>query len=956
MPSCMQPLRVSALLLSIVAFLPAMRAADAPDHVPGRLLVSPRRNVAAERVQSTLRMHAAQIGRSMDALNVHVVEASEDPSEATIEALRASGLFEYVERDYYAHTGGAQVIPNDPNYASQWHLLQIQAAQAWAVNTGSVTVAVVDSGVDATHPDLAAKLVPGWNFVNNNSTTADVLGHGTAVAGTLAAISNNGVGVAGVSWGSKIMPLVVVDSTDFASYSNIAAAIQYAADQGVRIINVSIGGSSPSAALQSAVNYALGKGSIVFASAMNNSTSAPYYPAACTGVVSVSATDSTDSLASFSNYGNWITVAAPGQNILTTTVGGGYGYWYGTSFSSPITAGVAALILSVNPALSASAVVSLLEQNTDDLGTAGFDNYFGWGRVNAYKAVLAARQTLVPVTVALTPPTATLSAGQTVQLSATVTGTSSAVTWSLSPVLGTIANGLYTAPASIGSTQTVNVTASVGGVSASATITLNPPPVTTPSFSPIRVNAGGSAYTDSQGRTWSTDTGYINGYTWSVANSFLNTNTIPVYQTCRYGYAFNYLFSVPNGTYTVNLKFAEVSRSGVGQRVFNVGINGAPVLSNFDILAQAGGEFIALDKPFTVTVTGGQINIAFTAGTADWPMVNGIEILSGTAPSTPIISSSATFTPILINAGGATTVDAAGQTWAADNSYLSGYSWGVTNGISGTTSPALYQTCRYGPAFNYVSAVPNGTYTVTLKFAEVSRTAPGQRQFNVSINGSPVLTNFDIFAAAGGEYMVVDKTFTVAVAGGQINIAFTAGSDWAMVNAIQITAVSLTATSAAAAPSAVASSANPIRINAGGSGMTDAAGAAWIADTSYENGYTWAVTNAIAGTATPALYQTCRYGSAFNYVTAVPDGTYTVNLKFAEVSRTAPGQRLFNVAINGAPVLTDFDIFAAAGAEFTAVDKPFTVPVTGGQMNIAFTASTDWAMVNAIEIIPAALD
>ena len=947
--------RFCGLVLFLGASLSVLRAADAPDHVPGRLLVSPRRGSAAERVNGALRAHAAVVRRRIDALNVSIVDVPEESSDAVIQSLNNSGLFEYVERDYYGHTSAATVVPNDPNFTSQWHLATIQAPQAWAMNTGTVTVAVVDSGVDATHPDLAAKLVAGWNFVGNNSATTDILGHGTAVAGTIAAISNNSVGVTGVTWGSKIMPLVVVDPTDFASYSNIAAAIQYAADQGVRIINVSIGGSSPSSALQSAVNYAWNKGSIVFASAMNNSTSTPYYPAACTNVVSVSATDSTDSLASFSNYGNWITVAAPGQNILTTTMGGGYGYWYGTSFSSPITAGVGALILSVNPALSASAVVSLLEQNTDDLGTAGFDNYFGWGRVNANKAVLAARQTLVPVTVAVSPQTSTLSAGQTVQLSATVTGTSSAVAWSISPSVGSIVNGLYTAPASVTSTQTVTVTATVAGVSASAVITLNAPVVSSSStFTPIRVNAGGSSYTDSQGRTWSTDTGYINGYSWSIANTISNTTTAPVYQTCRYGPAFNYVFAVPNGTYTVNLKFAEVSRPAVGQRVFNVGINGSPVLTNFDIVAAAGGEFMAVDKPFTVTVTGGQINVAFSSGAADWPMVNALEIVSGsTTASTPPATTS--FTPILVHAGGGAVVDSSGKTWSADNGFNTGYSWATTDAISATNTPAIYQTCRYGAAFAYSFTVPNGTYAVTLKFAEPSRTAAGQRTFNVAINSSTVLSNFDIFAAAGGKDIAVDKTLTVTATGGQVNIAFTAGNDWPIVSGIQIaaTGTSSIASTPSTAPSTLGTA---VRIDAGGAAITDASGNTWSADASYANGYTWVVADNIVNTATPALYQTCRYGPAFNYVVSVPNGTYAVTLKFAEPSRTAAGQRTFNAGINGSTVLSNFDIFATAGGKDIAVDKTFAVTVTDGQINIAFTAGNDWAMVNAIEIVPSSVN
>jgi thermitase len=383
--------RMNGLLL-LAASLPAW-AADAPSHVPGRLLAAHRPGIDANLLDRTLKLHAAVVRKHWPQIAVSVLEVPEASSEAIMESLKRTGLFEYVERDQYAHTAE---IPNDPSFVSQWHLAKIQSPQAWSVTTGSpsVVVAVIDTGAFGTHPDLAAKLAPGWNFVNSNSDTSDLLGHGTAVAGTIAAVSNNGIGVAGVSWHSRIMPLVVVDENDFAAYSHIAEAIQYAADRGIRVINISIGGAGQSATLQSAVDYAWSKGALIFASAMNNGTSTPYYPAACNHVMAVSATDNNDHLASFSNYGNWIAIAAPGANILTTMNGGGYGYWFGTSFSSPIVAGVAALSLAVNPSLTNAELVSILEQSADDIGPPGYDNSFGWGRVNAFNAVMATRQTL----------------------------------------------------------------------------------------------------------------------------------------------------------------------------------------------------------------------------------------------------------------------------------------------------------------------------------------------------------------------------------------------------------------------------------------------------------------------------------------------------------------------------------------------------------------------------------
>jgi len=383
-------LKTGRLFLLFASCLLVLRAADAP----GRLIVGHREGVDSV-VARTLLLHRAAVRMNMAELGASVIEVPEEGSAAILDSLQRSGLFAYVERDHYAHTAG---VPNDPSYASQWRLPRIQGPQAWSISTGSasVVVAVIDSGVYRQHPDLATKILPGWNFVKNSSDTSDVLGHGTAVAGTLAAATNNGVGVSAVNWASMIMPLVVVDDSDFAAYSNIAAAIQYAADRGVRVINISLGGTSASALLQSAVTYAWNRGSVVFASAMNDSSTTPNYPAACTHAVAVSATDTADHLATYSNYGDWIALSAPGSDILSTMNGGGYGYWFGTSFASPIAAGVAALVLAVNPNLSAADLVTLLEANADDLGPQGRDGSFGWGRVNAYRAVQAAEALAAP--------------------------------------------------------------------------------------------------------------------------------------------------------------------------------------------------------------------------------------------------------------------------------------------------------------------------------------------------------------------------------------------------------------------------------------------------------------------------------------------------------------------------------------------------------------------------------
>jgi len=397
--------RSRAVLLIAIAFCASVIGAWAQ---PGKsqLLAQPRWGANPTDVNRAVQTAGAQFDHTISAINVHVLRVPPAAIQHVQQALQKSGLFTFIEQDQVART---TAIPNDPYFSAAWHLYRIQATSAWDISTGSnaITIAVVDSGVDSANPDLAPKVVPGWNFLTGTNNTADTFGHGTAVASVAAAATNNGIGVAGVAWANPVMPVVVVNSAGSASYSDLASGITYAADHGARIINVSVAGSSSSSTLQSAVNHAWTKGAVVIAAAGNSSTSSPYYPAACNNAVAVSSTSSADTLSYFSNFGNWVDIAAPGESIPITSQGG-YGYWSGTSFSAPITSGVAALMLSANSGLSASTLVSLLENSADDIGAAGFDSSFGWGRVNAYRAVAAAASysgTTVTPSVSIANPT-----------------------------------------------------------------------------------------------------------------------------------------------------------------------------------------------------------------------------------------------------------------------------------------------------------------------------------------------------------------------------------------------------------------------------------------------------------------------------------------------------------------------------------------------------------------------
>ncbi len=657
------------------------------------------------------------------------------------------------------------------------------------------------------------------------------------------------------------------------------------------------------------------------------------------------------------------------------------------------------------------------------------------------------------------------------------------------------ANISIAANATVG-TNTLSITDTDGQIATlpgGFSIALNTNP-----FSPILVNAGGPSYTDSQAQVWSADKNFSGGSTASSTHSIANTADPKLYQTERYG-NFTYQFTVPNGTYNVVLKFAEFYWTSSGRRIFNVAINGTPVLTNFDIIAAVGAPYTAIDKTFATATSTGTVTIQFTSGSADLPKISAIEISSASAvfvqvsPTTASLyasqqrqftssvfgdantavtwtyspqvgtltanglytapasvttaqvvsviaasqadstkSATATinllppagsFTPIFVHSGGGAYSDSVGNNWSSDTGFAGGQVASTTKAIANTLDPALYQTERWGNSA-YQFSVPPGKYTVVLKFAEIYWTTTGRRLFNTSINGTQVLTNFDIVAAAGAAFTAIDKSFPVTVTGSSITIQFTTGSaDLPKISAIAIkpasgvgiqinpTSASLSAsqsqqfaatvtgatnlgvtwtyspqvgtlvTSGATpglytAPSSIttaqtvlvtassvadptqASSAavslvppfSPVLVHSGGAAYTDTLAQVWSADTGFIGGNTASTTSNIANTPDPKLYQTERWGN-FSYQFAIPNGSYNVVLKFAEFYFSKTGQRIFNVSINGTPVLTNFDIVAAAGAALTAIDKTFPVTASNNQITIQFTSgSADLPKVSAIQI------
>lgn len=364
-----------------------------------------------------------------------------------IKELTSTNLFEYVEPDYIGYGAGKKGVdffentPSDALLNRQWGLkndgtfslanskngADVDMTLAWDITTGNdaITIAVLDSGIRMVHPEFSGRIwantdesnnsidsdnngfigdVNGWDFVNNDNDPTDDHGHGTNVSGIAVATGNNAIGYAGVDWKCKLMPIKIIDENNSGFYSDWIAGINYAVNNGAKIINMSVGGSSFSQGMKNAVDNAYSNNVIIVACMMNFNNEVPYYPAAYANTIAVGATNPDDtrsdpffwSNTSGSNYGAHIDVVAPGNYIygLSYSSSTNYNtYWGGTSQATPLVAGICSLILDQNPNLSVDDVRGVLRDTSEDMvgssseDTTGWDKFYGHGRVNAYQAL-----------------------------------------------------------------------------------------------------------------------------------------------------------------------------------------------------------------------------------------------------------------------------------------------------------------------------------------------------------------------------------------------------------------------------------------------------------------------------------------------------------------------------------------------------------------------------------------
>lgn len=420
--------------------LPAGPAVQPGEFAPGRVLVGWNKGAGRAARADLLAAQGWQLLRSIDDLDVAIVAVPQGQELAAVAALQADPAVAYAEPDRVAYAAGALaapprqptpplsaqgVQPTDPFWRDQWSLRRVQMPQAWELIQGppATVVAVIDSGIDLSHPEFAGRLQQGFDYVEWDSVPQDQFGHGTHVSGIIAAAGNNGLGVAGSGWAVQLAPLRVLDRNGVGTAGNIAQAIVAASNRRVGVVNLSLVLSGPSTTVQNAIIAAVNNDVLVVAATGNNSQAGlppvpVSYPAAYSEAVAVAATTRWEERAPYSNGGPQVELAAPGGEagdpIRSTSLNGGYSLLYGTSIATAHVTGAAALLRGYAPQWSAASVRDALRNTAAKVGSApyagGRNDLLGYGRVDAGAAL---RWAIVPL-LAVTPESVSLlaAAGQ----------------------------------------------------------------------------------------------------------------------------------------------------------------------------------------------------------------------------------------------------------------------------------------------------------------------------------------------------------------------------------------------------------------------------------------------------------------------------------------------------------------------------------------------------------------
>lgn len=432
------------LLVLATTLLPASAQAPLPPmpavgdgYVSGQLLVKFNSPISTEQVANIAQLVNGVYLRNLYESDIQVWQVPAGSEQNALQILNNEPTIAYAEPNYHYQAidslpATPQNTPNDPSFGGQWSHSRINSTAGWDLTTGSssLTIAIIDTGIDPGHPDLAGKIVAGYDFISGDSDPRDGNGHGTHVAGIATAISNNGTGIAGVNWQAQIMPLRVLGSNGGGTAESVTNGIVWAYSHGAKVLNLSLGGTGYSQAMQDAVNAAHNNGSLVVA-AMGNCrsgcsvTNPIIYPAAYSNVMAVAATTPGDNYAYYSQYGNHCDISAPGGEMysyhdpngiystmptydvfLTTeyNYNNNYDQLQGTSQATPHVAGLAGLVWAMNPALSPDQVQNAIQQSANDLGAAGWDPTFGHGRINVFNALLSVAAPGTPVFAAISNP------------------------------------------------------------------------------------------------------------------------------------------------------------------------------------------------------------------------------------------------------------------------------------------------------------------------------------------------------------------------------------------------------------------------------------------------------------------------------------------------------------------------------------------------------------------------